>query len=163
MIAEIRLNKRNKTIKVVNRKQNLRLQHTGRTGPQGSPGDQGPQGDQGLQGLPGDNGQGFLWQGPWNDGQAYQPQGSPGMADVVSHNGSTYVAIMENNIGHEPGVEAGWEDWWAVLAAAGLSTFVRVHHGSDPDVPRPDALYVEWVGSVAPNNATIEDTWIDTQ
>lgn len=44
----------------------------------------------------------------------------------------------------------------------GESTFVRVHHGSDPDVPRPDALYVEWVGSVAPNNATVEDTWIDT-
>lgn len=43
----------------------------------------------------------------------------------------------------------------------GTSTFVRVHHGSDPDVDRPDALYVEWVGSVAPNNATTEDTWID--
>lgn len=35
MIAQIRLNKRNKTIKVVNRKQNLRLQHTGKTGPEG--------------------------------------------------------------------------------------------------------------------------------
>lgn len=44
----------------------------------------------------------------------------------------------------------------------GESTFVRVHHGSDPNVPRPSALYVEWVGSVAPNNATVEDTWIDT-
>lgn len=44
----------------------------------------------------------------------------------------------------------------------GESTFVRVHHGSNPNVPRPDAVYVEWVGSVAPLNATTEDTWIDT-
>lgn len=44
----------------------------------------------------------------------------------------------------------------------GVSTFVRVHHGSDANVARPSALYVEWVGSVAPLNATEEDTWIDT-
>lgn len=44
----------------------------------------------------------------------------------------------------------------------GVSTFVRVHHGSDPSVERSNALYVEWVGSVAPNNATTEDTWIHT-
>jgi hypothetical protein len=43
----------------------------------------------------------------------------------------------------------------------GVSTFVRVHHGSDPNVARPSALYVEWVGTVAPLNATVEDTWID--
>lgn len=48
------------------------------------------------------------------------------------------------------------------VGPTGLSTFVRVHHGSDPDVARPSALYVEWVGSVAPNNATTEDTWIHT-
>lgn len=93
MIAEIRLNKRNKTIKIVNRKNNLRLTHTGKRGPQGIEGPEGPEGPQGP---------------------------------------------------------------------TGVSTFVRVHHGSDPDVARPDALYVEWVGSVAPNNATTEDTWIDT-
>ena len=44
----------------------------------------------------------------------------------------------------------------------GTSTFVREHHGTDPNVARPDALYVEWVGSVAPLNATTEDTWIRT-
>lgn len=48
------------------------------------------------------------------------------------------------------------------VGPTGVSTFVRVHHGSNPNVARPSALYVEWVGSVAPNNATIEDTWIDT-
>lgn len=88
----IRLNKRTKTIKVVNRRKNLRLQHTGKTGPASNvPGPEGPQGP------------------------------------------------------------------------TGVSTFVRVHHGSDPNVARPTALYVEWVGSVAPTNATTEDTWIDTQ
>lgn len=44
----------------------------------------------------------------------------------------------------------------------GISTFVRVHHSSDQNVARPNALYVEWVGSVAPINGTVEDTWIDT-
>ena len=96
MIAEIRLNKRTKTIKVVNRKNNLRLQHTGKTGPQGGQGVKGDKGDQGVQGD------------------------------------------------------------------TGVSTFVRVHHGTDPNVARPSALYVEWVGSVAPLNATTEDTWIKT-
>ncbi len=92
-MPEIRLNKRTKTIKVVNRRENLRLQHTGKTGPQGSVGPEGPIGPEGP---------------------------------------------------------------------TGESTFVRVHHGSDPDVARPDAVYVEWVGSVAPNNATPEDTWVKT-
>lgn len=45
----------------------------------------------------------------------------------------------------------------------GVSTFVRSHHSADPNVARPSALYVEWVGSVAPLNATTEDTWIHTQ
>lgn len=44
----------------------------------------------------------------------------------------------------------------------GVSTFVRVHHATNPNVARPLAVFVEWVGSVAPNNATVEDTWIDT-
>lgn len=91
MIAEIRLNKRSKTIKIVNRKNSIRLSHTGKRGPVGP---------------------------------ASTVPGPPG--------------------------------------PTGVSTFVRVHHGSDPDVERPNALYVEWVGSVAPNNATEEDTWIDT-
>lgn len=81
-MQEIRLNKRTKTIKVVNRRSNIRLQHTGKTGPKGP---------------------------------------------------------------------------------TGVSTFVRAHHGSNANLARPNALYVEWVGSVAPNNATTEDTWIDTQ
>lgn len=37
-MPEIRLNKRTKTIKIVNRRRNIRLQHTGKTGPAGSGG-----------------------------------------------------------------------------------------------------------------------------
>lgn len=44
----------------------------------------------------------------------------------------------------------------------GVSTFVRVHHQGDPNVARPNAQFVEWVGTVAPSNGTTEDTWIDT-
>ena len=88
---KLRLTKDINTIKVVNRKKNIKLQHTGKMGPASTvPGPQGPAGP------------------------------------------------------------------------TGVSTFVRVHHGSDPDVARPSAVYVEWVGSIAPNNATVEDTWIDT-
>lgn len=40
---------------------------------------------------------------------------------------------------------------------------VRVVHGSDPDVPRPlFARYVEWIGDVEPNEATDDDSWLDT-
>lgn len=44
----------------------------------------------------------------------------------------------------------------------GYSTMVRQKHDDNPDVARPDAIYVEWMGSVAPNNATAVDTWIIT-
>ena len=103
MAASIRLNRHNKTIKVVNRKgtiklsntkEAIKLKHTGKIGPVSTiPGPKGDKGDTG---------------------------------------------------------------------ATGISTFVRVHHSSDPNVVRPTALYVEWVGSVAPVNATTGDTWIDT-
>lgn len=106
MVVTIRLNKHTKTIKVVNRRNNVklthtrgadvRLKHTGKTGPQGLQGIQGEKGDQGDQGD------------------------------------------------------------------TGVSTFVRVHHLANAAVVRPLAVFVEWVGSVAPLNATTEDTWIHT-
>lgn len=61
-MANIRLSKQNKTIKVVNRKDNIRLsrkqnkitlQHTGNRGPQGVSGTQGPEGPEGPQGEAG--------------------------------------------------------------------------------------------------------------
>lgn len=83
----LRLQRPEKTINVVNHKENLRLSHTGKTGPQGETGAQGE---------------------------------------------------------------------------TGVSTFVRIHHGSNPSIARSLAQFVEWVGSVAPLNATTQDTWIDT-
>lgn len=52
----IRLNKKNKTIKVVNRKDDIRLQHTGKIGPQGPTGATGPKGEGGIIGGPGATG-----------------------------------------------------------------------------------------------------------
>lgn len=43
-MPDIRLNKRNQTIKVVNRRQEIRVQRSGRPGPPGSDGDVGPEG-----------------------------------------------------------------------------------------------------------------------
>ncbi len=40
--------------------------------------------------------------------------------------------------------------------------FRRVIHGATAGTARPNATHVEWVGSVAPTNATTAlDTWID--
>jgi hypothetical protein len=40
---------------------------------------------------------------------------------------------------------------------------IRVVHGSTANTARPeDAVYVEWVGSVEPDNAEENDTWVDT-
>ena len=136
---------KNKAIKVVNRRKNLRLQHTGKTGPAST--------------VPGPTGTSFRWMGDWNNSSTYVANSS--FIDVVFHQGITYVAL-EDNTGQEPQNNV---TSWAVMADkgdTGVSTFVRVHHGSDPNVARPSALYVEWVGSVAPNNATTEDTWIAT-
>jgi hypothetical protein len=98
-MATIRLSKQNKTIKIVYRKDNVRLKreeanvnltHSGKRGPKGDKGDMG---------------------------------------------------------------DAG---------STGVSTMMRAKHDADPNYARPDALYVEWMGSVAPNNGTTMDTWIVT-
>ncbi len=73
------------------------------------------------------------------------PAGSPAQ---VTNIGTDTAAVLEFEI---PKGDKG---------DTGYSTFVRVHHGDDNSIARPDALYVEWVGSVAPLNATVEDTWI---
>ena len=44
----------------------------------------------------------------------------------------------------------------------GYSNMTRVKHDDNPNVARPDSIYVEWMGNVAPNNATTVDTWILT-
>jgi len=123
MIAEIRLNKRNRTIKIVNRRNSIRLSHTGKRGPAGT---------------------------VEVNSTTTLAEGNPAS---VTNSGTPSAAVLDFFIPKGDKGDKG---------DTGVSTFVRVHHGSDPDVARPNALYVEWVGSVAPNNATEEDTWIDT-
>lgn len=72
------------------------------------------EGAEGPQGPPGGI---VVWTGEWDAGTTYDPD------DAVSHNGSSYVAI-NTNTNVEPGVDAGWETDWMLLAsgAAGVHT-----------------------------------------
>lgn len=86
-MADIRLNKQNKTIKVVNRKDTLRLKHTGKIGPQG---EQGPQGPTGATGPTGPT-------GPKGD------QGDPATNLVQSVNGKQGVVVLDaTDVGADP-------------------------------------------------------------
>lgn len=78
-------------------------------GPQGAQGPQGDDGPTGPQGPQGDPGGVVSWTGEWDSGTTYS------VDDAVSHNGSSYVAI-QGSTDVEPGVDAGWEDYWMVLA-----------------------------------------------
>ena len=68
-------------------------------------------GVEGEQGPPG----GIVdWEGEWSSSTSYVAD------DAVSHNGSSYVAIASStNV--EPGVTAGWETKWMVLAEASVA------------------------------------------
>lgn len=245
-MPEIRLNKKNKTIKIVNRRQNLRLQHTGKTGPQGPrgvaggyfipytlrvAGDEAPAHGEFSLAYPqnlvfslfadGEAGvdayfvalanagtlEIFVRNNPdewsiidyvkknWTNGGVYST------TDLVNSGSDVYRALQNHTAAStsQPSVGVDWADYWVLFAEdamtvaytqlatsysfqggekvgiafnpegpqgpqgdTGVSTFVRVHHGANANVPRPVAVYVEWVGSVAPLNATIEDTWIQT-
>ena len=112
--GNLRLSRQNKTIKVVNRRDTIKLQHTGKTGPQGPIGTV----DVGT-----------------------TTTIDPGQPARVVNEGSDTQAILDFFI---PKGEKG---------DTGISTFVRVHHASNPDEPRPNAQFVEWVGTVPPSNA----------
>lgn len=128
----IRLNKQTKTIKVVNRRANvklqkaaqanLRLQHTGKIGPAGT-----------VQ-------------------VGAVTTLAPGEQARIVNTGTLQQAVLEFFLPKGDKGDKG---------DTGHSTFNRAHHGSDPNFARPNALYVEWVGSVAPANATVEDTWVE--
>ncbi len=77
----------------------------------------------------------------------------PGSEANVNNSGTNSAAILDFFIPEGDKGDVG---------DTGVSTFVRIHHGNDPNVARPNALYVEWVGTVAPINGTTEDTWVDT-
>jgi hypothetical protein len=55
-----------------------------------------------------------------------------------------YLEVIDNAIRGEPG-------------PTGPAGLVKVTHGSNPDVLRPDAPLVYWVGSVQPVNADPDD------
>jgi len=100
----------------------------GPMGPQGAKGDQGlqgPAGGSGSQGLAGEKGEkgergekgdkgekgdeGLDWKGPWNAATRYKEN------DAVSFNGSSYISLIDDNIGNQPGSSASWD----LLAAQG--------------------------------------------
>lgn len=130
MAQMIVLNKRTKTIKIVNRKDrislkrpinNITLRQSGKRGPAGSV-------------VVGST-----------------TTVAPETPASVTNTGTATEAVLNFEIPQGDKGDKG---------DTGISTFVRVHHGTDPDVARPDAVYVEWVGSAEPNNATILDTWV---
>jgi len=104
-------------------------------GIQGAPGDSGPQGVQGPQGLMGDKGDtgntgsqgiqgiqgiqgpvgpqgtaGLSWKGSWAGTSTYM------MNDYVTISGSSYVSLIDSNLGNLPGSNSAI---WAVLAQKG--------------------------------------------
>lgn len=60
-------------------------------GPEGPQGEQGEQGEKGLQ-----------WQGAWVTETTYA------LDDAVSHDGSSWISLIDDNTGHEPGTHSGW-------------------------------------------------------
>jgi hypothetical protein len=78
---------------------------------------------------------------------------NPGTPAEVTNIGTLEQAILEFYIPKGDKGDKG---------DTGVSTFVRVHHGSNPNMLRPNAFFVEWVGTVPPLNGSTEDTWIDT-
>lgn len=78
---------------------------------------------------------------------------APGSQATVDNVGTDTSAVL--NFGIPKGDKGDKGD-------EGISTFVRVHHGSNATVPRPESVFVEWVGNVAPLYGTVEDTWINT-
>lgn len=132
MGASIKLNRRTKTIKVVNRRENIRLTNPREELRLKHTGKQGPAGTVTV----GDT-----------------TTVSPNTPASVQNVGTSKSAILEFSIPQGQKGDTG---------ETGVSTFVRSHHDNDATVVRPNALYVEWVGSIAPQNATTEDTWIQT-
>jgi hypothetical protein len=87
-MATIRLNKQSKTIKVVNRTDNIRLQHAGKVGPQGFTGPAGQSGSTGAQGTTGATGASGI-QGATGASGATGPTGSVGVAGATGSQGFT--------------------------------------------------------------------------
>jgi hypothetical protein len=96
----------------------------------GIPGLPGPSGPRGLPGVPG-------------------PQGIPGVPGPSGPTGAA-GANGTNGAAGAPGA----------TGATGATGLVKVNHGTNPNVARPTAPLVYWVGTATPANGLVDDLWL---
>lgn len=96
----------------------------GPSGPPGLPGPSGPAGSQGPVGPAGPQGSGFNFRNAFNASATYA------VNDVVTYNGSTYVAIAANQGPSNPTPDTN-PTAWTLMAAGGAASF----NGTAGDVP----------------------------
>ncbi len=84
---------------------------SGPQGPMGLTGAQGPQGDTGPEGPAGANGIGFNFRGQFSEDPVYA------VNDVVTYNGSSYVAVVANEGEDPPDINPEW----TLMAQAGAA------------------------------------------
>jgi Collagen triple helix repeat (20 copies) len=85
----------------------------GATGPQGPIGPQGPQGADGATGAQGPTGPASLvWKNAWDSTATYSTN------DAVSSGGSSYVSLVDSNVGNDPAVSSAQ---WSLLAQQGAA------------------------------------------
>jgi hypothetical protein len=77
----------------------------------------------------------LTWRGPYDAAALYHAQ------DIVHHDGSAYIALLDDLTGQTPGVSSGWQ-----LFAAGVP--------SSPNAPEGTLVYRDADGLIAPLSAT---------
>jgi len=97
----------------------------GPAGPAGPTGTTGPAGPQGMQGPAGVAGSSVAFRGPWSIGNNYN------VGDVVSFNGSSYVATIASG-GVQPDKAPGM---WAIVAQGGVAGAVGSAGPQGPQGP----------------------------
>lgn len=78
-----------------------------------------PLGSVTIKGAKGDPGGVNNWTGAWSSATTYAT------GDAVSHGGTSYVAI-QGSTNVEPGVTAGWENYWMVLVEAESASAIEI-------------------------------------
>lgn len=137
-------------------------------GPKGDPGPQGetgPQGDTGPQGVPGPQGatgpqgetgpKGANWKGPWSAQTTYA------IDDVVSHGGSSYIALQSSTSQTPPSVSSAptGNIYWGVMSAKGADgqgagDMTRAVYDPDGDGKVASAVLADTANAVAWDNVT---------
>ena len=84
----------------------------GEPGPEGPEGPEGKEGKQGIEGHEGKEGKpGLEWEGVWSESKTYAK------GQVVYHEGSSFVSLVNENTGHTPTIETN--SYWEILALQG--------------------------------------------